>query len=280
MSAPVTTTSARGRAGMAFVPLILVNAISIVAQFMFWRDHLPGWTPGEAAMFAIALESIAIYVAYHAHTAMLEDDSSAGLRLASYALGAIVGALNGSHYLGARGQLTAAAVGLGLLSASSPWLWGLHSKRQSRGILRAMGLIEPRSVRLGKTRWLWHPIRSARVMWASSWLGVRDPAEAIALIEPQAESARAVLEFIPETLADMRTVADAIRFAMLEVARSRNTGINTLTAREIADWLEDHKGEMAEPWNVSASYVSDVLRRTMQARERSAGNVTRLRATA
>ena len=279
MTVPVST-STRGRAAMAIVPLVLVNAISMVAQYQFWRSHLAGWDPLEAAMFAVALESIAIYVAYHAHTAMLEDDSSAALRLASYGLGAIVGALNGSHYLGAHGHLTAAAVGLGLLSASSPWLWGLHSKRQSRGILRARGLIEPRSVRLGMTRWLWHPIRSARVFWASTWLGVQDPAEAIALIEPRTETARAALEFTPETLADMTTVADAIRFAMLEVARGRNVAIAQLSAREVSDWLDDHKGEMAEPWSVTPSYVSDVIRRTMQAREKLAGNVTQLRQSA
>lgn len=261
---------------MAFVPLVLVNAISIVAQFMFWKAHLTGWPPAADALFAAALESIAIYVGYHAHLAQTEDDSSFALRTASYLIGAIVGALNGSHYLGIHGHVTAASVGIGLLSASSPWLWALHSRRQSRGILRAMGLIEPRSVRLGKTRWLWHPIRSARVMWASTWLGVQDPAEAIALIEPRTESARAVLEFAPETLADMRTLADAIRFAMLEVARSRNVGIGALSAREVADWLEDHKGEMAEPWTITPSYVSDVLRRTITAREKTAGNVTRI----
>jgi hypothetical protein len=281
MTFPLSTATqgraiARGRAAMAVVPLVVVNTISVVAQFMFWRAHLTGWPLIADALFAVALESIAIYVGYHAHLAQIEDDSSFGLRTASYLIGLLVGVLNGSHYLGAHGHLTAAAVGLGLLSASSPWLWSIHSRRESRDQLRARHLIEPRAVRLGKTRWLWHPIRSARVMWASTWLGVQDPTEAIALIEPRTESARAALEFTPETLGDMRTVADAIRFAMLEVARSRNVEIGALSAREITDWLDDHKGEMAEPWTITPSYVSDVLRRTIAAREKSPDNVTRL----
>lgn len=98
---------------------------------------------------------------------------------------------------------------------------------------------------------------------------------------PQSDTARAVLEYAPETLADMTTLADAIRFGMLEVARGRNTDIAALTGREIAEWLEAHKAELADPaWNVTPSYVADVLRRTMQARERQAGNVTRLRQSA
>lgn len=277
MTIPVST-STRGRATMAVVPLVLVNGISVVAQFEFWRDHLPGWPPIAAAMLGIALESIAIYVGYHAHLAQLEDDSAFGLRLASYTIGLVVGALNGSHYLGAHGQVTAAAIGIGLLSASSPWLWGIHSRRQSRDILRARGLIEPRAVRLGKTRWLWHPIRSARVMWVATWAGIQSPAEAIAAIEPQSNAARTVIDHKPETLADQRTLADAIRFAMAEIARSRNADIDALSAREIADYLQDNATELAEPWNITPSYVSDVLRRTIAARDRATnGKVTQLR---
>lgn len=273
---PAADSMPSARAVVAAVPLVVVNTISVIAQFMFWRAHLAGWPLIADALFAVALESIAVYIGYHAHLAQVEDDSSFGLRAASYLIGLGVGTLNGSHYLGAHGHLTAAAAGLGLLSASSPWLWAIHSRRESRDQLRAKGLIEPHAARLGKTRWLWHPVKSAQVTWASSWLGVQDPAEAIALIESRTETARAVLEFAPETLADMKTVADAIRFAMLDLARDRNADIGTLTAREITDWLAEHAEQLAEPWTISASYVSDVLRRTITAREKRAGNVTRL----
>jgi hypothetical protein len=66
------------------------------------------------------------------------------------------------------------------MSASSPWLWAVHSRRVSRDALLAQGLIEHHAVRLGSTRWAWHPIRSARVMWHATWEGVTNPAEALA----------------------------------------------------------------------------------------------------
>jgi hypothetical protein len=67
------------------------------------------------------------------------------------------------------------------MSLSSPWLWSVHSRRASRDALKARGLIEPHAVRLGATRWTWHPLRSSRVMFRATWEGESDPAKAIAL---------------------------------------------------------------------------------------------------
>jgi hypothetical protein len=71
-----------------------------------------------------------------------------------------------------------------LMSVSSPWLWSVHSRRTSRDALLAAGDLEPHAVRLGMTRWTWHPVRSARVMWLATWEGECSPKAAIALLPP------------------------------------------------------------------------------------------------
>ena len=132
-------------------------------------------------LVALALESIAVYLAWQAHLAQLADDSALRLRLAAYGIALLIGALNYSHFMRPGWRPTVAAVTFGMMSAISPWLWSVHSRRVSRDALKARGLIEPHAVRLGATRWTWHPWRSACVMWRATWLGETDPAKAIAL---------------------------------------------------------------------------------------------------
>jgi hypothetical protein len=91
--------------------------------------------------------------------------------------------MNYSHYAAPGWRPTFAAVAVGLMSASSPWLWAAYSRRVSRGRLMASGLVEPHALRLGATRWAWHAWRSARVMHRATWTGETDPAEAIAAAE-------------------------------------------------------------------------------------------------
>ena len=83
---------------------------------------------------------------------------------------------------------TVEAVTFGMMSVISPWLWSAHSRRASRDALKAKGLIEPHAVRLGATRWTWHPLRSAVVMFRATWVGENDPARAIALPAIKAEA--------------------------------------------------------------------------------------------
>jgi hypothetical protein len=169
----------KGRALAAAVPLLLVNGVAFGGQLAFLRDHLPWPLAGQVTM-AVALESVAVFLAMHAHVAALADDSALRLRLASYGFAAVIGAMNYSHYAGPGWRPTFPAVAVGLMSASSPWLWAVHSRRVARDQLRERGLIEPHALRLGVTRWAWHPLRSARVMWHATWAGVTDPREAIA----------------------------------------------------------------------------------------------------
>ena len=169
------------RGWLAAIPVVLVNAVAFGAQLGFWRAHVP--LPAEAALVALALESIAIYLAWQAHLAQLADDSALRLRLAAYGMALVIGALNYSHFMRPGWRPTVEAVTFGMMSAISPWLWSVHSRRQSRDALKEKRLIEPHAVRLGGTRWTWHPWRSAKVMWHATWIGENDPAKAIALAE-------------------------------------------------------------------------------------------------
>jgi hypothetical protein len=171
-------TGRAARAAAVAVPLLLVNAVAFSGQLAFLRTHLPWPLPGQVIM-AVALESVAVFLALHAHVAALANDSAMRLRLASYAFGAVIGAMNYSHYAVPGWRPTFPAVAVGLMSASSPWLWAVHSRRASRDQMMAAGLIEGHALRLGSTRWLWHPVRSARVMYHATWTGITDPREAI-----------------------------------------------------------------------------------------------------
>jgi hypothetical protein len=179
----VTRVMAEHRGWLAAIPVILVNAVAFGAQLGFWRVHVP--LAAEAVLVALALESIAIYLAWQAHLAQLADDSALRLRLAAYGMALVIGALNYSHFMRPGWRPTVEAVTFGMMSAISPWLWSVHSRRQSRDALKVKGLIEPHAVRLGSTRWTWHPIRSVRVMSHATWTGETDPSAAIATWKPR-----------------------------------------------------------------------------------------------
>lgn len=173
----------------AAVPVLLVNAVAFTGQLAFLRQHLP-WPAAGQVMMAAALESVAVYLSFQAHLAALAQDSALRLKLASYGFAVIIAVLNYSHYARPGWQPTFAAVAVALMSASSPWLWGVHSRRASRDQMIAAGLIEGRAVRLGATRWLWHPLRSSRVMWFATWAGITDPRAAIGAWETARQSSQ------------------------------------------------------------------------------------------
>jgi hypothetical protein len=62
----------------------------------------------------------------------------------------------------------------------------VHSRRVSRDALKADNQIEPHAVRLGMTRWAWHPVLSYRVMRLATWEGGNRPKAAIALLDAPA----------------------------------------------------------------------------------------------
>lgn len=166
------------RAAAAAVPVAMVNSTAFIGQFAFIRTHVPWILPGQV-LVALTFESVAVYLAWHAHIAQMANDSASRLKMGAYSFALIMGSMNYSHYA-AHWRPTVLAVGMALMSALSPWLWGIHSRRASRDKLMAQGLIEKHAVRLGATRWTWHLIRSWRVMYWATWHGVNDPKRAIA----------------------------------------------------------------------------------------------------
>lgn len=166
----------------AAVPNLLVNATAFSAQYSFFRSHLHWISPGQV-MAALALESIAVYLAFHAHVAQLANDSAFRLKAGSYGMGAVIAAINYSHYAGPNWRPTVIAVVMALMSGSSPWLWSIHSRRASRDKLLERGLLDEHAVRLGATRWTWHPILSVRVMRRATWIGETDPKRAIRTVQ-------------------------------------------------------------------------------------------------
>lgn len=167
---------------LAAVPVVLVNSVAFIGQFEFLHAHVPWILPGQV-LFAVALESVAVYLAGHAHIAKMANDSSGRIMASAYLFALVIAAMNYSHYAGPRWHPTFMAVGLALMSASSPWLWNVHSRRVSRDKLMARGLLEEKAVRLGATRWTWHPVRSMQVTWLATWVGEQSPKTAIAMLD-------------------------------------------------------------------------------------------------
>lgn len=174
------------RAGALILPLLLVNAAALYGQAGWAYDHLGrGWV--IAGLFAAAVESIGIYLAYEAHAAMMAGDASARLRLGSYLIGALVGVLNYAHFAGPAYSPNPVALTFGLLSSISPWLWAIRSRSLNRDRLRELGQVDPRAVRFSILRWALFPIRTGRAFRGAVWAGIVQPAEAVT----QADEARA-----------------------------------------------------------------------------------------
>jgi hypothetical protein len=133
-----------------------------------------------ALLFAAAVESIGVYLAWEAHAALMADQAAGLLRAGSYGVGGLVGALNYWHFASAGYAPTAQAVTFGLLSAISPWLWAIRSRSMNRGRLAELDLVDVRGLKLSTSRKLWHPVRSLRLVRWAAWAGITNPATAVA----------------------------------------------------------------------------------------------------
>jgi hypothetical protein len=164
------------------LPLVLVNGAAVWGQAGWAYVHVTGtlttvdylrWA--LAFVFALAVESVGIYLAWEAHGARMADQAAGVLMLGAYAVGALAGTLNFLHF---RASLDV-AVTFAVMSAISPWLWGVWSKARNRGRLAALGLVDPRGVKLSTSRKFWHPIRSLKVMSWAAWEAETDPVMAV-----------------------------------------------------------------------------------------------------
>jgi hypothetical protein len=165
-------------------PLLGLNAIAMFGQFDAF-SHMPKISAPGALGIGLVLETIALFLAHHAHQALVAGDSATRLRVASYVFGAGIGALNYHDQAAPDWAPTPLAVIFGLASALSPWLWSIHSRRSNRDRLLAMGLIERRAAKFAGARWLMYPIRTVRMLRWSIWTGEQEPAVAVDWWEQQ-----------------------------------------------------------------------------------------------
>ena len=122
-------TMSTHRGWLAAIPVILVNAVAFYgATRRSCAAHLPAPLAVQA-LVAVALESIAVYLAWQAHLAQLADDSRDAAAPGCVRYGALIGAMNYSHYAAPHWRPTFAAMAFALCSAISPWLWSVHSRR-------------------------------------------------------------------------------------------------------------------------------------------------------
>jgi hypothetical protein len=166
---PATTDASKR---LMYVPLLLVNGAAVYGQVAFFYENVAPatWaTPGKltlAAIIAAAIESISVYVGWHAHDALLNKagNTAARLRRASYVIAAFVASINYAHFatfgpdntLG----LNAAAAAFGLLSLLSPWLWGLHTRRMQHVQLRKEGVVDAAGATFSGERIRSFPLRA------------------------------------------------------------------------------------------------------------------------
>ncbi|MDM4721356.1 hypothetical protein QTQ03_17745 [Micromonospora sp. WMMA1363] len=169
------------------LPLLLINGGAAYAQAAYAYSQIApaAWNgPSRvtfAVAFAAALESIAVYVQWHAHDALLlkAHATAASLRRAAWLIAAVVAAINYAHFADGSSP-TAAAVAFALLSLLSPWLWGLHTRRAQHVQLLAedADLIDDAGVEFSPKRRRMFPIRSLMAARWSIEHNERDPRKA------------------------------------------------------------------------------------------------------
>jgi len=166
-------------------PLLVVNAAAIGGQLAYAYSETPAtWPTAVRAAVAIgvatAAESVALYVGWHAHDALLQGAhaTAARLRRASYLIALIMAMVNYSHFAGGLLEPTALAVILGVLSSLSPWLWGLHTRRQQHVQLIREGLVDEGGAEFSAERKRAFPVRTWQARRWSIEHHERDPRRA------------------------------------------------------------------------------------------------------
>ncbi|MEV6154885.1 hypothetical protein AB0L53_31550 [Nonomuraea sp. NPDC052129] len=153
-----TRLQVASRLSVMSVTNVGVNAVAVAGQFLVF--HALTWPLMLAVLGAAIVESVGVYVSWHAHVARREGDSAWATRMMSYLIGAAAGYLNYTH-VPLVPELFAAC------SLASPWLWSMHSRHLHRKDLRDKGLIDPAAPKFSPLRWLLHlPETFAAFRWA------------------------------------------------------------------------------------------------------------------
>lgn len=158
------------------VVLLLVNSAAIWGQANWALEHVvparTHWLLGliVASGVAASIELLGVFLALSADHAEDRDIPAGGYRLGSYVVGLVSGTLNAWHW----GWFTAAAVTFALLSAVSPFLWGIHSRVNRERVI-------------APSRRFWHPRRSVALIRHMAWEGIATEAEGIASMKEQTD---------------------------------------------------------------------------------------------
>jgi preprotein translocase subunit Sec61beta len=166
-------------------PLLVVTGFAMYGQISYGlTEYSPeGWSLLPrlvvAVGAAVAVESIALYVQWHAHDALLNKASAtaARLRRASYVIALGVAAVNYAHFADGWAP-TPGAVVFALFSAAGPWLWGLHTRRVQNEQLTREGKLDSTGAVFSSERFRNFPLRTIGARRWSIDHGVTDPREA------------------------------------------------------------------------------------------------------
>jgi hypothetical protein len=164
-------------------PISLVTCFAVYGQFQFGLDAFrQDWFPLTVVIAggaAAAFESISLYVQWHAHDALLRKDTAtaAKYRRWSYLLAGVAAAVNYSHFSTGWAP-SPAAVMFALFSLSSPWLWGLHTRRAHHIQLSVEGRLDDTGALFSAERWRHFPWRTLGARRWSIDQGITDPREA------------------------------------------------------------------------------------------------------
>jgi hypothetical protein len=161
-------------------PITLVTSFAVYGQFAWGlealRQDMFVLTVVIAGGAAAAFESISLYVQWHAHDALLRKDTAtaAKYRRWSYLLAGVAAAVNYSHF-SAGWAPSPAAVMFALFSMSSPWLWGLHTRRAHHIQLSVEGRLDDTGALFSAERWRHFPWRTLGARRWSIDQGITDP---------------------------------------------------------------------------------------------------------
>lgn len=159
-------------------PLLIITTLAVVGQFGYMSKHLeptfPGFGKVVAALVAVGLESIALFLGLHAMKALRRKDSAAGLLLSATIVSGLVSYMNFENFASANGDFTHASWAFGLFSFVGPFIWRTKIRSDHRNELAANDEIDRRGIKLPRTMWSMHPIKSYKVYRLAAWTGQRD----------------------------------------------------------------------------------------------------------
>lgn len=238
--------------------IVGVNIVAVAGQVTAFQAAPFHWTLLGALGAAAVVESIAIFIGWHAHVALIEGDSVFRLRAGSYAVAAAVATLNYHHY-SPDWSLDDQAAMFGAASMLSPWLWAIHSRHLHRADLRRKGLIDPRAPKFSLLRWLLHrPETWQALKWAVRH-SEQSPTAAILAVQHHDTLKDAVL-FLDRAHVELATGRDALIRAQSAALAATETYVELIESRgsEVSEIAPPAQPEIEAEPDTSADAQADL----------------------